>query len=98
MMNTPDHGCATAQGHSQSGNTKFVVDPFGNAPADDLACVDIENRGQKDKAFADANVSDIGRPGLIGPIESLVLKQIPVCPTGMLGVSGHDETAPKNRP
>jgi hypothetical protein len=96
MMDAPDNRCATIQGHSQSRDAEFIVDTFGNAPADDLARVYIENRSQKDKASSDTNVGDIGSPRLIGSVQSLVLNQIGVSPAAMFGIGGNDEAAPKN--
>ena len=65
MVNAADDERSPFQSHAQSCQTEFTVDPFGNAPSDDFARIQIQDRGQVNEARADSNVGYIGRPRLV---------------------------------
>jgi len=88
----------TVDGHLQSGQTELGVDAFGDGPADDLTGIQIQDRSQINEAGLDSDVSNIGNPHLIDPIDLPFLEKIPKDRQVVTGIGGFGKPSPGNGP
>src|SRR5512146_2121346 len=65
MMNQTDAGALALQRHHESRERQFGSQMIAHGPADDLAAVEVHDRGQVQPALTSWNVSDVGKPDAV---------------------------------
>src|ERR1700674_4437590 len=76
LIGVPDLGLAEAKGGVQRRQAKTGLQRIGEFPTEHEAAVPIHHRDQVQKATAHWNVSNIGAPDVIGPLDRDAAQQI----------------------